>query len=391
VVAIIAVAVVAAAGIAACGSSRVRFVEGAGSGAPPTASSKASASPGAQDTSTFTLSAVGDTIMGSAPDHLPPANGKGFFAPVESALRSDLQMANLEEPLTNVATSSKCGAAPTAPATPAAPPSPGASKSPAPPKTCFAFRSPPSYASVLKDAGFDLVNIANNHTLDFGTAGRNDTEEALTSAGVKYTGPPGMITTITVKGVRVAVLGFAPYSWANDLRNISAAQALVREAKERADVVIIQAHMGGEGAAYQHVHPGPEIFLGENRGDAIAFSHAMIDAGADIVIGHSPHVLRAMEFYKGHLIAYSLGNFAGYHALSSNGPNGISMILRVTMRRDGSFVSATMVPTSMVSPGVPRLDSNDRAIGVVRQLTAADFPTTGAQIASNGAITPPAP
>jgi poly-gamma-glutamate capsule biosynthesis protein CapA/YwtB (metallophosphatase superfamily) len=117
----------------------------------------------------------------------------------------------------------------------------------------------------------------------------------------------------------------------------------------------------------------------------------MIDAGADIVIGHSPHVLRAMEFYKGHPIAYSLGNFAGYHALSSNGPNGISMILRVTMRRDGSFVSATMVPTSMVSPGVPRLDSNDRAIGVVRQLTAADFPTTGAQIASNGAITPPAP
>ncbi|HEY7174436.1 MAG TPA: CapA family protein, partial [Micromonosporaceae bacterium] len=240
-VAVIAVALVASGGIAACGSSRARFVDGAGSGAAPTASSKPPSSLGAGDTNTFTLSAVGDTIMGSAPDHLPPSNGKGFFAPVESALRSDLQMANLEEPLTNVATSSKCGATPTAPATPAAPPSPGASKSPAPPKTCFAFRSPPSYAGVLKDAGFDLVNIANNHTLDFGPAGRNDTEEALTSAGVKYTGPPGMITMITVKGVHVAVLGFAPYSWANDLRNVSAAQALVREAKQRADVVIIQA------------------------------------------------------------------------------------------------------------------------------------------------------
>src|SRR5262249_49716791 len=156
-----------------------------------------------------------------------------------------------------------------------------------------------------------------------------------------------------------------------------------------ADLVVVQAHMGGEGAGYQHVKPGTETFLGENRGDAIAFSHAMIDAGADIVFGHSPHVLRAIEFYKGHLIAYSLGNFAGYHALSSNGVNGISMILRVTLRADGTFVRANMVATSMVAPGVPRLDPNDRAIPLVRRLTEEDFPASGAQIAADGAITPP--
>ena len=319
---------------------------------------------------TFTLSAVGDTIMAAAPAHLPSANGTRFFADVAAALHSDLQMANLEEPLTDVTSSTKCGA------------DQG--------RTCFAFRAPSSYASILRTAGFDLVNIANNHALDFGPAGHAQTESALTSAGLRYTGPPGVITVVTVKGVRVAVLGFAPYPWANDLRKVAAAQALVRRAGQAADVVIVQAHMGGEGAAYQHVRPGDEIFLGEDRGDPIAFSHAMIDAGADLVIGHSPHVLRAMEFYRGHLIAYSLGNFAGYHALSTAYPMGVSMILRVTLRADGTLVDARIVPTSMVAPGVPEMDPSRRAISLVRSLTGADFPTTGARIAPDGAVTPPA-
>ena len=363
------IAVAALAVTAGACSTSARFVPGATA----TGSSKATASPGpsasAADT-TFTLSAVGDTIMASAPKFLPPHGGADFFAPVADALHSDLQMANLEEPLTNVATSTKCG---TALGT-----------------TCFAFRAPTSYADVLKDSGFDLVNIANNHAIDFGQNGHAETERALTDAGVKYTGPPGMITTTTVKGARIAVLGFAPYPWANDLRDIDDAARLVRTAAKSADVVIVQAHMGAEGAAYQHVRLGVQTFLGENRGDAIAFSHAMIDAGASIVIGHGPHVLRGMEFYKGHLIAYSLGNFAGYHALSINNVTGVSAVLRVTMRRDGSFVGATMVPTSMVAPGVPRLDPRDRAIDMVRSLSHEDFPVTGVQIAASGAITPPA-
>lgn len=365
-------ALAATAAVACSTSPRAQFVPGAAA----TGSAKATASAvppatAAATPTTFTLSAVGDTIMASAPRFLPPHGGADFFAPVADALHSDLQMANLEEPLTSVATSTKCGAALG--------------------KTCFAFRAPPSYAGVLKDSGFDLVNIANNHAVDFGQNGHAETEQALTDAGVKYTGPPGMITTTTVKGVRIAVLGFAPYPWANDLRNIDAAATLVRTAAKSADVVIVQAHMGAEGAAYQHVKPGVQTFLGENRGDVIAFSHAMIDAGASIVIGHGPHVLRGMEFYKGHLIAYSLGNFAGYHALSVNSVTGVSAVLRVTMRDDGSFVSARIVPTSMVAPGVPRLDPRDRAIAMIRSLSREDFPKSGAQIAANGAITPSAP
>ncbi len=343
---------------AAVGGDQPPVPAPAGSSAPPS-------DPGAQ----LTLSAVGDVIMGNAPSLLPPNNGHGFFDPVASSLHSDLQMANLEQPLTDDTGVGKCGAG-----------SAG--------KSCFQFRSPPSYAAVLKEAGFALVNLANNHAYDFGPAGHQNTRTALDGAGVKYTGPPGMITVVTVKGIRVAVLGFAPYPWANDLVNIPKAQDLVRRAKTQADLVIIQVHMGGEGADHTHVKPGTEIFFGENRGDPIAFSHAVIDAGADIVIGHSPHVLRALEFYKGKLIAYSLGNFAGYHALGTGGVVGISAILRVTLRRDGSYLSATLVPAQMVAPGVPRLDPQKQAISLVSGLCRADFPKTGAHLGADGAVTP---
>jgi hypothetical protein len=323
----------------------------------------------AGDNPEFTLSAVGDVIMGAAPSGLPPNNGHGFFDDVADKLHSDLQMANLEQPLTDDTGVSKCGA------------NAG--------KTCFQFRSPPSYAGILKEAGFALVNLANNHAYDFGPAGHTNTRKALDAAGVKYTGPPGMITTVDVKGIKVAVLGFAPYPWANDLVNIPKGQDLVRQAKSQADIVIIQVHMGGEGADHTHVKPGTDMFLGENRGDPIAFSHAMIDAGADLVIGHSPHVIRAMEFYKGHLIAYSIGNFAGYHALGYSGVVGITEILRVTLRRDGSYVGGTIVPTHMVAPGAPRLDPQRQAISLTSSLCRSDFPTTGAHIGTDGTVTPP--
>src|SRR5207244_11679872 len=132
---------------------------------------------------------------------------------------------------------------------------------------CFQFRSPPSYAGVLKEAGFALVNLANNHAYDFGPAGHQNTRRALDAAGVKYTGPPGMITVVTVKGIKVAVVGFAPYPWANDLGNIAKAQDLVRQATSHADLVVIHAQMGGEGADHTHVQPEPDLAFGGARTD----------------------------------------------------------------------------------------------------------------------------
>ncbi len=125
-------------------------------------------------------------------------------------------------------------------------------------------------------------------------------------------------------------------------------------------------HAGAEGTDHTHVRPGTETYLGENRGNVVAFSHAVVDAGADLVIGHGPHVLRGMEWYRGRLIAYSLGNFAGYKVFALGGPLSLSGILRVTLRGDGGFDSGTLVPTRLVGAGVPALDPAESAHGIVR-------------------------
>ncbi|WP_312034212.1 CapA family protein [Actinoplanes sp. TBRC 11911] len=331
----------------------------------------ASASTAAKLGDTVTLSATGDIMMSNTPSELPPHEGDGFFDSVRPALAADLVMGNLEQPLTNDTGVSKCGSPPAA--------------------NCFAYRSPPSYARHLKEAGFDLVNTANNHAEDFGSAGARNTRTALAAAGVLATGKLNEITVTEVKGIKIAVIGFAPYDGLNNVNDLPHATALVRRAKSEADLVIVQVHMGAEGAAYQHVKPGDEIFYGENRGDPIKFSHAMIDAGADLICGHSPHVLRAMEFYKHKLIAYSLGNFAGGgRTLSRNGVLKYGGILHVTLTRDGRYVSGKFLSTYMNSVGLPTRDTQDEmGRKLVAQLTSDDFGATGAVIGSDGSIRPP--
>ncbi|WP_199510199.1 CapA family protein [Nucisporomicrobium flavum] len=326
----------------------------------------------AEEPDTITFSATGDIIMGSAPNKLPANNGEGFFDSVKPGLKSDLVMGNLEQPLTGDTGTSKCGTPPRA--------------------NCFAFRSPPSYAGHLKDAGFELLNTANNHSKDFGTQGYRNTVKALEGAGLKHTGAEGQITVVEVKGVKVAVVGFSPYAGANNLNDIPAAKAVIQEATGQADVVVVQVHMGAEGSDKGHVKPGNELFFGENRGDPIKFSHAVVDAGADVVVGHGPHVLRGMQFYKGKLIAYSLGNFAGGgRTLSRGGVLGYGGILRVTVTRDGTFKSGKFLSTAMNSAGRPTRDSaNERGRARVRELSAADFGDTAAEIDDNGLISAPA-
>jgi hypothetical protein len=316
------------------------------------------------------MSATGDIIMGAAPNGLPPNNGKDFFTPVRDDLRADLQMGNLEEPLTNETGAGKC------------PPETAG-------KTCFTFRSPPTYAGLLRDAGFQLMNLANNHAYDYGPDGNRQTKRALEAAGLKHTGAPGEITVAEVKGVRVAVLGFAPYTWAQSLTDIDAAVALVKKAAEQAELVVVQMHVGAEGPDKTHVKPGTEMFLGENRGDSMKFAHAVVDAGADLVIGHGPHVMRAIEFYQGRLIDYSLGNFAGYKALSTSGIVGVGGILKVSLHRDGTWAGGNLVPTRMIAPGLPSPDSRQQAWSLVRSLCASDLPQTGAHIGTDGSISPP--
>jgi hypothetical protein len=338
--------------------------------------SPTAAQAGAADGETVSMSATGDIIMGAAPGGLPPGGAKDFFADVKSALRADLQMGNLEQPLTNDTGVDKC------------PPPPSPPPSPPPKATCFAFRSPPAYAAVLRDAGFKVLNLANNHAYDFGAEGNRQTRSALEAAALVHTGAPGQIAVVEVKGIKIAVLGFSSYPWSQSVVDVNAGAALVKRAKTQAALVVVHMHVGAEGADKTHVRPGTEMFLGENRGDSIKFAHAVVDAGADLVIGHGPHVMRGMEFYRGRLIAYSLGNFAGYKALSYNGLPGVGGVLKVTLRKDGSYVEGSLVPTHMVAPGLPAMDPAKQALSLVRGLGDADLPASGVRIGDNGSIRP---
>jgi len=311
-----------------------------------------------------TIAAVGDIVMGSTPN-LPPAGGRTFFNGVETDLAGDVVLGNLEGTL-STGGSSKCGT--------------GSAN-------CYSFQTPPSYAAWLRKAGFTVMNLANNHAFDYGPSGQAQTLAALGKQRLAHTGRPGEITVQQVGEIKVAVIGFAPYPWAQQLTDIPAARRLVKKAAANADVVIVTMHAGAEGMDHTHVRPGTETYLGENRGNVVAFSHAVVDAGADVVIGHGPHVLRGMEWYRGHLIAYSLGNFAGYRVFALGGPLSQSAILRVTLRGDGGFDSGTLVPTRLVGAGVPALDPTESAHGVVRTLSKEDFGASAVKVSANGSLT----
>jgi hypothetical protein len=310
--------------------------------------------------------AVGDIVMGSGRS-LPPSGGRDFFDGVAADLAGDVVLGNLEGTL-SAGGSSKCGA--------------GSSN-------CFAFQTPPAYARRLVDAGFTIMNLANNHAFDYGADGQRQTLKALAAVGLPHTGRPGEITQLVVNGVKVAVLGFAPYPWAQSLTNIPAAVALVRKAAAANDLIVVTMHAGAEGRDQQHVRPGTEMFLGEDRGDPMRFARAVVDAGADLVIGHGPHVLRGMEWYRGRLIAYSLGNFAGYDVFSLGGPLSISAILRVELRGSGSFESGMVVPTVLAGKGTPARDPSEAAHGTVRTLSREDFGARGVRISPVGIIARP--
>jgi poly-gamma-glutamate capsule biosynthesis protein CapA/YwtB (metallophosphatase superfamily) len=307
--------------------------------------------------------ATGDIVMGSTPN-LPPDGGRSFFSDVQTDLAGDVVLGNLEGTLSSGG-SSKCGPSST---------------------SCFAFQTPPSYARWLVRAGFTVMNLANNHAYDFGSEGLQETIDALDRVGLLYTGRPNQITVQKVGRIRVATVGFAPYPWAASLTDIAAAQKLVRAADRVSDVVVVTMHAGAEGRDRQHVRPGTERFLGENRGDSVRFTHAVVDAGADLVVGSGPHVLRGMEWYKGRLIAYSLGNFAGYDVFSLGGALSTSAILRVTLDGAGRFETGQLVPTHMVGAGMPALDPSETAHGVVRTLSREDFGARGVKVSREGVL-----
>ena len=323
-----------------------------------TASPAASPAP-----ASVTIAAVGDTMLGTTP-HLPPDPGS-YFEPVESVLDRGAQIVfgNLEGALTT-AGASKCG--------------------PVPHPDCFAFRDPPGSARYFRQAGFTILNDANNHSFDFGAAGQAQTVRALHAAGLAQTGLPGEITVVRARGIKVAFVAFAPYPYDAELLNLPAARALIKRAGREANVVVVYMHAGAEGSGADHVTGREEYYLGEDRGNPEAFAHMAIDAGASLVIASGPHVLRGMQFYKGHLIAYSLGNFAGYHNFSIHGDLTMSAILRVRLSSSGRFEQGRLYPVQLTGAGRPVPGGG--AISFVAGLSSADFGASAARIRPSGVI-----
>jgi Bacterial capsule synthesis protein PGA_cap len=318
-----------------------------------------------------------------------PTEPSRLFANVASILKTpDLMIGNLEGALTDRGTS-KCAPSGPSPqpgltATPTATPS-----QPPEPSHCFAFRSPPHYARLFAAAGYDVLSLANNHSHDYGAIGLADTRAAVESAGLETTGLPGQVTVRVVRGVRVAIVGFAPYYWTAPLNDPAAVRALVARARMAARVVIVVFHGGAEGAGAQHVPPGRETAFGEDRGDLRAFARTALSAGASVVLGAGPHVVRGMEVVGGRLVAYSVGNFVGYRTLSTAGPTGVSCVLRVTLAADGAVLAAQVVSTLMVPPGYPIPDPQRRAVDLIRRLSVADFGPTAASLGRDGWVRMP--
>lgn len=251
----------------------------------------------------------------------------------------------------------------------------------------YNFRQPLSYAKVLKEAGFDFISIANNHIYDFGSDGMESSIRTLENNGLKIAGTPSRPYTIIEKeGLKIGMVAFAPHSGCLQLNDLPAVISLVKETKAKCDILLVSFHGGAEGEKATHVPRQNEFFYEQNRGDVYTFSHQVIDAGADIVIGHGPHVPRAIELYKSRLIAYSLGNFCTYARFNLKGINSYAPLIMLTINKEGLFMGGEIYSFLQLGEGGPVPDPNHAAARLIKELSSADFPESKLIIDDEGMI-----
>ncbi|MFH0893337.1 MAG: CapA family protein [Bacteroidota bacterium] len=323
----------------------------------------------AQHKDTLLITGVGDIMLGTMiPSnlYLPPNNDcSNELSKVKQILmEADVAFCNLEGVLTDSkAGQKKCS-------------------------KCYTFGMPTKYAQCLVDVGFDLISTANNHASDFGAVGRQSTVKTLEKAGLHYAGFLSTPYTIFEKdSIKYGFCAFSPEGGNCSINNIPEAQRIVRKLDSLCDVVIVSFHSGCEGKAFQHVPCTNEICFGYNRGNVCDFSHKVIDAGADIVFGHGPHVTRAVELYKDRFIAYSMGNFCTYSSISISGVNGLAPMFKIYTDRKGAFLKGEIVATYQIKPQPVLIDEQKRVIKVIQDLTKADFPSSPLIISNDGLMT----
>jgi poly-gamma-glutamate capsule biosynthesis protein CapA/YwtB (metallophosphatase superfamily) len=305
----------------------------------------------------FSVIGVGDIMMGTNyPDasSLPPNDGKNMLDSVAHILMdADVTFGNLEGTLLNSGGTPKdCGDS----------------------EHCHSFRMPEHYAGYLKSAGFDLLSLANNHSGDMGPKGRTTTMKTLDEYKINFAGYTTHPYTVFEKdGFKFGLAAFAPNNGTVPLNDHDNAVKIVKELRSKCDILIVSFHGGAEGSGAAHVPKRREVFLGEDRGNVYEFAHTVIDAGADIVFGHGPHVPRGVELYKDRLIAYSLGNFCTYKKFGLSGILGIAPILKVYVNDKGEYQKSEIISIKQIKGGIPVVDSSNTAEKLVRKLSVEDF------------------
>jgi hypothetical protein len=318
---------------------------------------------------------TGDINLGTRTkkDGLPPDSGRILFSRVDSLLKGDLVVGNFEGTLSDSGDSEKCRDKAA--------------------DVCYAFATPTWLAPRVAEAGFTHLNLANNHANDFGVRGRIRTEQVFDSLGIRTYGPLDRIAIgpvwVDSTPVMVGIAGFATYPFAYSLLDIGRSRAVVDSVRRLVDVLVVTFHGGSEGGDAIRVPRGPERLAGEPRGDLRAWARAVIDAGADAVVGHGPHVLRGVEFYRGKPIFYSLGNFTTYRGFSLAGPRAFSAVLQLEIAKGGLFRGARLVPLRQRFKDGPAPDTSAAGLRMVQRLTALDFDRTGAVIGPDGLVTRP--
>ena len=318
---------------------------------------------------TLSVAMCGDIMMGTTfPSVQLPANGGADLfkdtAPILS--QADLAVGNLEGTLCDGGQSTK-GTGP----------------------NTYAFRTPTSYVQWLKQAGFDFLSMANNHANDFGQEGIASSERMLLEAGIKFAGIEGRTETAIIerKGLRIGICAFGHNSYTLKHTDLSTVGRILADLKERSDIIVVSFHGGAEGRTKSHLPYGTETFLGENRGSLRELAHYCIDHGADLVYGHGPHVVRAVEVYDGRFIVYSLGNFCTPYGMSLTGISSYAPVIEVKMARDGRFLKG-QIHSFIQQKGVgPRHDKTGSVAREMKQLSEADVPQSQAHIDAAGRIT----
>lgn len=318
---------------------------------------------------TLNLAFVGDIMPGTTfPDsRLPEKDGATLFKDVDSILTAaDVAAGNMEGALADEGETTKKGG-----------------------KFSYSFRVPTRYGKLIADAGFDFMSMANNHAFDFGLDGVKSTEATLHSNGIAYSGIGGRKESAIVErnGIRYGFCAFGHNSYTLKHADQENVKRIIGNLREKADIVIVSFHGGAEGTAHKHLPQGKEMFLGENRGDLRNFAHFCIDNGADVVYGHGPHVVRAVELYKNHFIAYSLGNFCTPYSVNISGISGYAPVLQLTVNAaDGTFVGGKINSFIQQRGKGPRRDPLNLVAKEIRSLTNADFSNPKLTIANDGTI-----